>query len=135
MCVVFICSGGSVICVFEPHFDGSAELRLETPEFRNTHNAFDTLGSALGGQIVAVSCSQHHAAAVTKKGSLFTWGNNHEGQLGRLRKHNICEITCKKMISSYAHDVNVVCVLVVAACVRLCVRVSMWMMYGICTCV
>ncbi|KAE9312174.1 hypothetical protein PR003_g19832 [Phytophthora rubi] len=33
-----------------------------------------------------VSCGKHHSAAVTDSGDVYTWGRNHEGQLGQVFK-------------------------------------------------
>ena len=41
------------------------------------------VGGALEGQrVVAVDCGDHHTAAITEGGRLFTWGHGGQGRLG-----------------------------------------------------
>ena len=51
-------------------------------------------------QIVQISCGKRHTAAVSANGSLFTWGSNEYGQLGR-QQINV-KLMIRKQISGLA---------------------------------
>jgi len=39
--------------------------------------------SNLNSKIIQIGCGKRHTAALSEEGSLFTWGSNEYGQLGR----------------------------------------------------
>jgi alpha-tubulin suppressor-like RCC1 family protein len=64
-------------------YDTYGQLGLGESQYTRTLNPSNKLTHPSGSSIAAFGCGYYHSFAVLKDGSLYTWGHNAEGQLGR----------------------------------------------------